>query len=53
LRQPFLKGYVIEGGADKPSYVETLHKNGVYVGNNHFIGKKELKLLDKVIGDSI
>jgi CDP-6-deoxy-D-xylo-4-hexulose-3-dehydrase len=53
LRQPFLKGYILEGGLDKPSYIETLHKNGVYVGNNHFVSKKELQLLDKVIGDSI
>ena len=49
LRQPFLKGYIMEGGMDKPSYVEVLHNNGVYVGNNHFIGSKELQLLDKVI----
>lgn len=53
LRQPFLKGYVMEGGADRPSYINLIHDNGVYVGNNHFIGKKELQLLDKVIGESI
>lgn len=53
LRQPFLSGYILEGGANGPSQIETIHKNGVYVGNNHFIGKKELQLLDKVIEESI
>lgn len=53
LRQPFLKEYVMEGGNDKDYFVNVLHNNGVYVGNNHFIGSKELNLLDKVIGESI
>ena len=53
LRQPFLKAYVMEGGMDKPSYADVLDSNGVYVGNNHFIGDKELRLLEKVIQESI
>ena len=43
----------MEGGNDKDYFVNILHNNGVYVGNNHFIGSKELNLLDKVIGESI
>jgi CDP-6-deoxy-D-xylo-4-hexulose-3-dehydrase len=51
LKQPFLKDYRIEKGAK--GFIDELHRNGVYVGNNHFIGEKELKLLDKVIMESI
>ena len=51
LLQPFLKGYKIEPGGK--GFVDTIHSNGVYIGNNHFVGEKELALLDKVINSTI
>jgi CDP-6-deoxy-D-xylo-4-hexulose-3-dehydrase len=51
LKQPFLRNYKIQpNGKD---FIDLIHKNGIYVGNNHFIGTKELNLLDKVIRESI
>ena len=44
LKQPFLKGYKIYGSTK--NNVDILHKNGLYIGNNHLIGSKEfVKLL--------
>lgn len=51
LLQPFLRGYRIEPGGK--GFVDTIHTNGVYIGNNHFVGKKEMALLDKVIGETL
>lgn len=47
LRQPFLKNYKLEDGSKQN--IEILHNNGVYVGNNHFVGDVELEMLADVI----
>lgn len=46
LIHPFLREYKMN---KKDSNATTLNNNGVYLGNNHFIGKKELKLLEKIM----
>ena len=38
LKQPFLRGYKIKGS--RINNVDTLHDNGVYIGNNHFVNRK-------------
>ena len=48
LKQPFLKDYEFA----TPTYfpiVDTLHYNGVYIGNNHFIGNEDMDWLETVI----
>ena len=49
LRQPFLKNYGIETKKEKLN-VDFIHDNGIYLGNNHFIGDKEIELLDSILG---
>jgi len=49
LRQPFLKGYSIEGKG--PFNVDTIHDQGVYIGNSHFVTEDDMKFLGKVVGD--
>ena len=49
LRQPFLKNYGIETKKEKLN-VDFIHDNGIYLGNNHFIGGKEIELLDSILG---
>jgi CDP-6-deoxy-D-xylo-4-hexulose-3-dehydrase len=49
LRQPFLKGYTIEGKG--PFNVDTVHDQGVYIGNSHFVTEDDMKFLGKVVGD--
>ena len=49
LRQPFLQRL-----QETPNYkeflsAEFLHKNGLFIGNNHLITKEEFKSLDKII----
>ncbi len=47
LKQPFLSGYEI--CTDKQILnVEIIHDNGIYLGNNQFIGDKEIKLLSSI-----
>ncbi len=48
LKQPFLSNYSIV--SNKPNLtVDFVHYNGLYLGNNQFIGKKEIDLLDNVL----
>ena len=47
LKQPFLKDYAIQGSP--PFNADTVHNQGIYIGNNHFVGKKDLKFLQKII----
>lgn len=49
LKQPFLKGYTIEGKG--PFNVDIVHDQGVYIGNSHFVTKEDMKFLGKVVGD--
>jgi CDP-6-deoxy-D-xylo-4-hexulose-3-dehydrase len=47
LKQPFLKGYDIITNKDTLT-IEFIHNNGIYLGNNHFVNEKELRLLESV-----
>jgi CDP-6-deoxy-D-xylo-4-hexulose-3-dehydrase len=50
LTQPFLKlrGYKIETDR-RLANAEILHKQGVYIGNNHFVGNKHMQLLRETV----
>ena len=50
LSHPFLRGkYILEyGHSDEPN-VSILQDRGLYVGNNHFVGDKELNMLSDVL----
>ena len=48
LRQPFLSGYEITTQKDNLN-VDYIHDNGIYLGNNHFVGDKELNLLNNIL----
>jgi CDP-6-deoxy-D-xylo-4-hexulose-3-dehydrase len=48
LNQPFLKDYGFD--YEKEFFnVDLLQKNGLYIGNNQYIGDKELKTLEKIL----
>lgn len=46
LKQPFLKGYDL--GIENPN-VDILHEKGVYIANNHFVGKSEFSILENIL----
>jgi len=47
LKQPFLKGYDLV--SDKAiNNIDVVNNYGVYVGNNHFVTDKNIKLLEKI-----
>lgn len=48
LRQPFLSNYEICTNKENLN-VDIIHNNGIYLGNNQFISKKEIDLLSKII----
>jgi len=48
LKQPFLKNYSVTT-QKKELNVDKVHYNGIYLGNNHFIGKQELSLLSDIL----
>jgi len=48
LKQPFLSGYNITTQKDNLN-VDYIHNNGIYLGNNQFIGDKELNLLKSIL----
>jgi CDP-6-deoxy-D-xylo-4-hexulose-3-dehydrase len=48
LKQPFLSGYKITTEKNDLT-VDYMHTNGIYLGNNHFIGDKELSLLKSIL----
>jgi CDP-6-deoxy-D-xylo-4-hexulose-3-dehydrase len=48
LRQPFLSEYQIATQKDNLN-VDYIHDNGIYLGNNQFIGDKELNLLKSIL----
>jgi len=52
LRQPYLKGYQIESSS-KYFNADILHENGVYIGNSQFVTNKDMKLLDKILGEIV
>lgn len=47
LKQPFLKDYSITT-QKKELNVDKVHYNGIYLGNNHFIGEQEINLLSDI-----
>ena len=49
LDHPFLKGYKLEYSAKDESNVSILQNRGLYVGNNHFVGDKELSMLKDIL----
>lgn len=48
LKQPFLSEYQITTQKDNLN-VDYIHTNGIYLGNNQFVGDKELSLLKSVL----
>ena len=48
LKQPFLSNYSIVTNKSNLT-VDFVHYNGLYLGNNQFIGKKEIDLLGNVL----
>jgi CDP-6-deoxy-D-xylo-4-hexulose-3-dehydrase len=52
LTQPFLqnRGYKIETKKAKTN-AEILHTQGVYIGNNHFVGTKHIDMLEQALED--
>lgn len=52
LRQPFLKEYTITSKKEKLT-VDIVHENGIYLGNNQYIGRKELRLLENIIKQAV
>jgi len=52
LRQPFLKDYELVTNKNNLT-VDLVNDNGIYLGNNHFIGYKELKLLKNIFRDNL
>lgn len=49
LRQPYLKNkYDL---TEDYKNADILHSNGIYVGNNQFVTEKDIKLLDKILGE--
>lgn len=49
LLQPFLKNYQLEPNSNLN--VQILHSNGIYTGNNQYVGNKELLLLSNILKD--
>lgn len=51
LRQPYLKDYKIETKKDFLN-VDILHENGIYLGNNQFVSKKDINILNKILQEN-
>jgi CDP-6-deoxy-D-xylo-4-hexulose-3-dehydrase len=48
LKHPFLKEYTIHT-SKKTTNADLINDYGVYLGNNHFVKRKQLKLLKKIL----
>jgi len=48
LRQPYLKKHFISGKVGQLN-ADTIHENGVYIGNNQFVSKKDMMLLKSIL----
>jgi CDP-6-deoxy-D-xylo-4-hexulose-3-dehydrase len=48
LRQPYMEGYSIACKTG-PYNVDVLHENGIYIGNNQFVGDREMNILEDII----
>ena len=49
LDHPFLAGYELDPFDGRPWNVDIVQKQGLYVGNNHFVGDQEMSMLDEVV----
>jgi len=47
LKQPFLRNHSIVSSKDNLN-IDLIHDNGIYLGNNHFVGNFELNLLKNI-----
>ena len=47
LRQPFLSNYSITTNKEQ-LIVDKVHENGIYLGNNQFVGRKEIDILESI-----
>lgn len=48
LRQPYMEGHKI-ACKNGPYNVDIVHENGIYIGNNQFVGDKEMYTLESII----
>lgn len=48
LRQPYLKKYSISGKTENLN-VDIIHQNGIYIGNNQFVTKKDMNKLKNIL----
>ena len=48
LRQPFLKNYKFEYEKDVFN-ADIIHEFGMYIGNSQFVGKRHIKVLEKIL----
>lgn len=48
LKHPFLQNYKIEP-KETPYFVDMIHECGIYIGNNQFIGERNLNLLNTIL----
>lgn len=50
LRQPYLKNYSISCKRENLN-VDIIHENGIYIGNNQFVSKTDMNLLETILGE--
>lgn len=50
LRQPYLKRYKIHSSKTRLN-ADIIHENGVYIGNNQFVGLNEMRRIEKIVGE--
>lgn len=50
LKQPYLKEYAISEKS-KNFNADLIHENGIYIGNSQFVSNKDMKLLEKILGE--
>lgn len=50
LEQPFLRNYTLTT-SKKITNLDIIQRQGIYIGNNHFITYKDMKFLHSVIGE--
>jgi CDP-6-deoxy-D-xylo-4-hexulose-3-dehydrase len=50
LGQPFLREYKLDSPKNRPN-ADIIEKQGVYIGNNHFLTQKDIIMLWAIMGD--
>ena len=51
LEHPFLKQYKMAQAGPETPQVNIVHERGLYVGNNHFVGEKEISMLEEIFDE--